>query len=107
MSKFRKTALTKLDDFAKDTVDALFALASIAVDVLFWIGWAYLTNFLSAKVASLSLSDGDRWPFVIAQWCASAVIFWFSFLRSLRDGISMFDSFVAFYNARKTAKRGW
>lgn len=40
----KKEIREKINAFAESTLDAILALLSLAMDAVFWIGWAYTTK---------------------------------------------------------------
>lgn len=92
---------SKLSEFLETTVETLLALASLSIDALFWVGWAWITKWSGNLVTSFQIANREIWPYVIAQWCGCGVLALFAFFRTVKDSLSLYDSFVEYLEDRK------
>jgi len=98
----KKSTREKLDNFLDSTLDAVLALLSLAVDAVFWIGWAYATKWSGTLISSLNIAKNEVWPYTIAQWAGCGVLALFALVRTLEDCILLCDRFIEFIKSRKT-----
>lgn len=99
-----KSASDKVKDLADSTLDAALALIALFIDSGFWFGWAYLTRWSNARIGALGIQGFEVLPYRFGQWCGCGLLAFFVLFRSIKDLISLWDSFADFWNERKISR---